>query len=265
MIMDVKFLFKMGVSTTTNKLNRYEKKLIAVLATFGMAVSASSKSTIISINGFIDGSQLNENVGDNTQELGIDDLNLTLISSGAVSGLVAVDTDLEDCVDADGVARAGKTMLVSSKLILPKKIVMVQLLLWSLWFCSWFRREDPAGLYTFSRAYGSTNFNLGDVDSAVVDGITVSYSADNFSLAASFEENVDQDIEVNDLNMELSFTFTGFAGVNIGGGYYYDNSDGADADIVNLHASKQIGKLLLLVSILKEKLELPIANIPLAC
>ena len=58
-----------------------------------------------------------------------------------------------------------------------------------------FEREDPTSLYTFSRAYGSTDisrdtndlFNLGDVDSNVVEGLTVAYGTDAFTIGASFE------------------------------------------------------------------------------
>ena len=66
---------------------------------------------------------------------------------------------------------------------------------WSLWFCTWFEREDPAGLYTFSRAYDSVTvggntdiFNIGNIDSNQyrVDGFRLGYNLDtvSFSVAA---------------------------------------------------------------------------------
>ena len=76
-----------------------------------------------------------------------------------------------------------------------------------------------------------------------------SYSGHNFSLAASIEEGgKGVELEDNDLNLEVAFTYTGIAGVNIGGGYFFDNDDRAlatEVDILNLHVSRQFGKLLL--------------------
>ena len=62
-----------------------------------------------------------------------------------------------------------------------------------------FEGEDPAGLYTFSRAYKDSNgFNLANVDANSVHGLTVAYSADAYSIAASFEEAAGN-LENNDL------------------------------------------------------------------
>ena len=62
-----------------------------------------------------------------------------------------------------------------------------------------FEREDPAGLYTYSRAYsgvsidddGKNLFNLGDVDTNVVEGLTIAYANDTFSIGASFENGAE--------------------------------------------------------------------------
>jgi len=227
-----------------------KNKLLAVMATLGMVASASAVkvNNNLSINGFIDGSyQLTENTGNNVQELGLDEVELNFVlSSGAVSGLIAVDSDLA------GLA-AGNDFDIEQAHFTYNLGNGVAVTLGRYGSALGFEREDPAGLYTFSRAYGSvdngagTSFDLGDIDNGggQVDGLTVSYSADTFSLAASFEEARGQDLELNDLNMELSFTYTGFAGLNIGGGYLYNNTNGADADVANLHVSKQVGKLLL--------------------
>ena len=67
-----------------------------------------------------------------------------------------------------------------------------------------FEREDPAGLYTYSRCLQfQTSFNLGDVDSNVVHGVTVAYSNDTFSIAASLENGADADIDVDNLTSKL--------------------------------------------------------------
>ena len=122
-----------------------------------------------------------------------------------------------------------------------------------------FEREDPAGLYTYSRAYGdstvgtandrSNDFNFGNIDGGqVVEGLTVAYATDSLSLAASVESARDDSrlVEDDDLNLEISFAYTGISGVNIGGGYFFDNqADSADeVDALNLHISRQFGKLL---------------------
>jgi len=118
-----------------------------------------------------------------------------------------------------------------------------------------FEREDPAGLYTFSRAYGDTGYNLGNVDAAVVEGITFAYAGEGYSIAASFEENAGADLEVADLNVELYATYTAIENVAIGLGYLIDNGndngpngiagdadDGLETDILNIHASYSFGK-----------------------
>ena len=70
-----------------------------------------------------------------------------------------------------------------------------------------FEREDPAGLYTFSRAYENSNYNLGNVDAAAVEGLTVAYAGDAFSLAASIEKD-GLDVQNRNYNLELSFSYT---------------------------------------------------------
>jgi len=212
------------------------------------SASAVKINNNLSVNGFIDGSyQLTEQPGTNSQELGLDEVELNFVlSSGPVSGLVAVDTDLrasgrsaDDNIDIE---QAHFTYDLGNG---------VAVTLGRYGSALGFEREDPAGLYTFSRAYdsvaGAANFNFGDVDSAVVDGITIAYSADDFTVAASLEEAADTQLETNDLDLELSFTYTGFAGVTIGGGYFFDNEETAanESDILNIHASKQVNKLLL--------------------
>jgi len=223
-----------------------KNKLLAVMAIFGMVASASAVkvNNNLSINGFIDGSyQLTENTGNNNQELGIDEVELNfVISSGSVSGLIAIDTDL------DGNNRAAVNNIDIEQAHFTYDLGNgVSATLGRYGSALGFEREDPAGLYTFSRAYGDSGFNFGDVDAGAVDGLTLSYAGDNFTLAASFEEDAGRDLEADDLDLEISFSYTGFAGVTIGGGYFYHNEDNAstEEDKLNLHISKQIGKLLL--------------------
>ena len=225
-----------------------KNKLIAVLATFGMVASASAVkvNNNLSINGFIDGSYSLTETGDSgagaadAQSLGLDEVEINFnVNVGSVTGLVAIDSNDPGQADLN-VEQAHISYSINDAL--------------SLTFGRYgsalgFEREDPAGLYTFSRAYGGAlgnSFNLGNIDNGnVVEGVTLTYAGDNYTIAASFEDAAFSDTE--DLNLELSFTYTGIAGVNIGGGYFFDNSDAntGETDALNLHISRQFGKLLL--------------------
>ena len=109
---------------------------------------------------------------------------------------------------------------------------------------------------TFSRAYNSSLFNSGNIDASTaagadsdndVTGLTVAYAGDTFSLAASLEEAVGQNLEAEDLNLEISFAYTGIENFSIGGGYFWDNGQVAanEVDELNLHVSTTMGKIFL--------------------
>jgi hypothetical protein len=233
-----------------------KNKLLAVMAVFGMVASASAVkiNNNLSISGFIDGSYELIEAGttgqDNQQEFGLDEVEINFnINVGNVSGLIAVDTDAAADEDADG---SSDTLFnIEQAHITYNLNDAVSLTFGRYGSALGFEREDPAGLYTYSRAYGGSNgnsFNAGNIDNGnVVEGLTVAYSSDVYTLAASFEEAVGGFSDSEDLNLELSFTYTGIAGVNIGGGYFFDNrEDGAnEQDAANLHVSRQFGKLLL--------------------
>jgi hypothetical protein len=219
-------------------------KLLAVMATLGMVASASAVkvNNNLSINGFIDGSYSSTDNGNaKTQQLEIDEVEINFnLNVGNVSGLVAVDSSLDGTGSTNlAIEQAHFTYNVNDA---------VSVTFGRYGAALGFEREDPAGLYTFSRAYKSAAFNLGDVDSNVVEGLTVAYSADAFSIGVSLENQVgaEQLLETNDLDFEISFTYTGIAGLNIGGGFFVDNEATAadETDVVNIHASRQFGKLL---------------------
>jgi hypothetical protein len=218
-----------------------KNKLIAILASFGMVASASAVeiNKNLSINGFIDGSYklVDNDTGADDQGLDADEAEINFVlTNGAVSGLIAIDShEIGGGNDLD-IEQAHFTYDLGNGI--------------SLTFGRYgsalgFEREDPAGLYTFSRAYASAN--LGDVDSAAVEGVTVAYAADQFSIAASFENPRGSNLENNDLDLELSFSYNGIADTVIGGGYFFDNeaSSVAEEDILNLYASRSFGKFLL--------------------
>jgi len=265
-----------------------KNKLLAVMAIFGMVASASAVkvNNNLSINGFIDGSyQLNESgvVGtDDTQSLGLDEVEINFdLNVGSVSGSIHIDNNNERAYtsgftagtastpttpsthtpDANGSLGSANTpssadnrnqndLDIEQAYFTYNINDAVSVTFGRYGSALGFEREDPAGLYTYSRAYGGAlggTFNAGNVDVNSVEGITVSYAADNFTLAASFEEQAGDFSDTEDLNLEIAFTYTGIAGVNIGGGYFFDNTDDAagENDLLNLHISRQVGKLLL--------------------
>lgn len=225
-----------------------KNKLLAVMAIFGMVASASAVkiNNNLSINGFIDGAYANsdsDTAGNDVQQFGVDEVELNfVVSAGSVSGLVAVDTNLEpsnrSANDNIGIEQAHFTYNLNDA---------VSLTFGRYGSALGFEREDPAGLYTYSRAY-TNEFNFGDIDSGTYrhDGLIISYASESFSIAASIEEQADRDLETaeGDLDLTLSFTYTGIDGVNIGGGYSFDNGTSLnETDLLNLHVSRSFGKL----------------------
>jgi len=222
-----------------------KNKLLAVSAIFGLVASASAVkvNNNLSINGFIDGSYVSTDApaGD-SQRLGLDEVELNfVVNVGNVSGLVSID-DTEAYADDVNVEQAHFTYNINDA---------VSVTFGRYGSALGLEGEDPAGLYTYSRAYSdASGFNFANIDNAAaVEGLTIAYSGDSYSIAASIEEGgKGVELENNDLNLEVSFTYTGIAGVNIGGGYFFDNNDqvgATETDILNLHVSRQFGKLLL--------------------
>jgi hypothetical protein len=217
-----------------------KNKLLAVLATLSMVASASAVkiNNNLSINGFIDGSYklVDNDTGADDQGLDADEAEINFVlTNGAVSGLIAIDThEIGGENDLD-IEQAHFTYDLGNA---------VSFTFGRYGSALGFEREDPAGLYTFSRAYLSAN--IGDVDSSAVEGVTVAYAADQFSIAASFENERGADLEQDDLNLELSFSYNGIADTVIGGGYFFDNAKNAadEEDVLNIHASRSFGKFL---------------------
>ena len=224
-------------------------KLLALVATLGMVASASAVkvNNNLSINGFIDGSYASTETGNTkSQELGLDEVELNFVLNvGNVSGLVAIDTDSHD--HSAGVPE-NEDFNIEQAHFTYNINDAVSVTFGRYGSALGFEREDPAGLYTFSRAYSDGSaFNFGNVDANVVEGITVAYSADAYSVAVSLENAVGADLQANDLDFEIALSYTGIAGVNIGGGFTVDNEETGDAesDAINFHVSRQFGKLLL--------------------
>jgi hypothetical protein len=235
-----------------------KNKLLATIAAFGLVGSASAIeiNDNLSINGFIDGSYqysdanlaTTTNTGNapdtvKDQALGVDEVELNFITNVAsVDGVINLDS--HDGLGGVEVEQAHITYSMDSG---------VSFTLGKYGSALGFEREDPTSLYTFSRAYGENGiagseqlFNLGDVDNNVVEGFTIAYSNDIFSLGASFENALSTDAEDDDLNLEVAIAYTGIENVSIGLGYFFDNQADTDdeIDVLNVHASALLGKLL---------------------
>jgi hypothetical protein len=237
-----------------------KNKLLATIAAFGLVGSASAIeiNDNLSINGFIDGSYQYSDTDLGTtngpsaapfqkdQALGVDEVELNFITNVAsVDGVINLDS--HDGLGGVEVEQAHITYSMDSG---------VSFTLGKYGSALGFEREDPTSLYTFSRAYGANGivgseqlFNLGDVDNNVVEGFTVAYSNDIFSLGASFENALSTDAEDDDLNLEVALAYTGIENVSIGLGYFFDNQADTDdeIDVLNVHASALLGKLLVAV------------------
>jgi hypothetical protein len=227
-----------------------KNKLLAVMAIFGMVASASAVkiNNNLSINGFIDGSyEATERAGTKDQKLGLDEVEINFVLNvGNVSGLIALDTNSAE--DEDGDDNTDTLFNIEQAHFTYNINDAVSVTFGRYGSALGFEREDPAGLYTFSRAYSDDSaFNFGDVDSFLVEGVTVAYSADAYTIAVSLENDPGADLQANDLDYEIALTYTGIADVNIGAGFTVDNEAAGtqENDAVNFHVSRQFGKLLL--------------------
>jgi len=225
-----------------------KNKLLALLAAFGLvaSVSAVEINDNLSINGFIDGSWSNTDQGaTDVNDLDVDEVELNfIVNAGNVSGEIHIDSD-DDVDESDiDLEQVHFTYTMDNGL--------------SVTFGRFgsalgFEGQDPAGLYTFSRAYddGTSLKNIGNVDSIAVEGLSFGYSADAFSVAISavnpegtLEENGAAN---NDLDLEVAVSYTGIENLSIGAGIHQLNGLTAadDVDITNIHASYTMDKLML--------------------
>ena len=226
-----------------------KNKLLALLAAFGLvaSVSAVEINDNLSINGFIDGSWSNTDVGaTDTNDLDIDEVELNfIVNAGNVSGEIHIDSDDGDANETDiDLEQVHFTYNMDNGL--------------SVTFGRFgsalgFEGQDPAGLYTFSRAYddGTSAKNIGNVDSIAVEGLSFGYSADAFSISVSAvnpEGTLEEDgANNNDLDLEVAVSYTGIENLSIGAGMHQVNGLTAadDVDITNIHASYTMDKLML--------------------
>ena len=221
-----------------------KNKIIATLVAFGLVGSASAIeiNDNLSINGFIDGSyQKTDNSAtgvNDTENLGLDEIEVNfLLNVGSVSGAIHVDTEGGSGNESVDIEQAHFSYSLDNGLSFTLGRYGSALGL---------EREDPAGLYTHTRAY-SNAYNFGDVDSAGSnEGLKVAYSAEDFSVAVSFQEAVGATLATEDLNTEISVSYTGMENVVLNAGYFVDNGvAGTERDVFGLNATYTAGKALL--------------------
>jgi len=234
-----------------------KNKIMAMLVAFGLvgSVSAVEINENLSINGFIDGSisKTDQNSGDEA-DWGLDEVEVNfLFNVGSVSGTVALDsqniggsttTDSNGDTHSDGddieLEQAHFTYTLENG---------VSLTFGRYGSALGLEREDPAGLYTVSRAYSSL-FNLGDVDNNAKEGLRVSYAAEAWTLGVSIENpsgSIRGGGTKDDLDFEVALAFTGIENLNVGIGHFKDNQATAanEVDVTNVHATYRVGKALL--------------------
>jgi hypothetical protein len=248
-----------------------KNKIIATLAAFGMVASASAVkiNDNISINGFIDSSYLSTDTGAvETSKMTIDEVELNfVVNAGNVSGLVAIDTDAAADEDVDG---ASDTLFNIEQAHFTYSFgngasVQVGRFGSDLGL----EREDPAGLYTFSRAYGNPTaitaaqtgygeaYNLGNVDSNVGEGLRFSYAAGDFTASFALFNALNATLEdtasnsENDLDAEIAVSYTGIDNLSVTVGYISIATEDTtlvtneDFDVTTINASYTLNKLLL--------------------
>jgi predicted porin len=192
-----------------------KNKLLAVLATFGMVATASAVkiNNNISINGFIDGSYHNVDLdGVETSDLELDEVELNfLVNAGNVSGELHIDNNGDD--NELNIEQVHFTYSFGNG---------ADLTVGRFGSALGFEREDPAGLYTFSRAYDA-NFNFGDIDTVgAQEGLRVGYSAGDFAASLSLYNQVGDDLKQgnpslsDDLDYEVAISYTGIDNLTVG-------------------------------------------------
>jgi len=225
-----------------------KNKILAMLVAFGLvgSVSAIEINENLSINGFIDGSITktdSETAGNDAANWGLDEIEVDfLFNVGSVSGEVHVDTNNGAGTGDLDIEQAHFTYSLENG---------VSLTLGRYGSNLGFEREDPAGLYTYSRAYGGTAFDLGNVDASAAEGLVVSYAAEAWSLAVSID-NANGTVRTagaskDDLDFEVALSFTGIENLSVGVGHRKQNLATAanEVDVTNVHAAYSAGKALL--------------------
>ena len=233
-----------------------KNKIMAMLVAFGMvgSVSAVEINENLSINGFIDGSITKTDNGTavtpagDTADWGLDEIEVNfLFNVGSVSGTVALDSQNIGSSAADGddieIEQAHFTYTLENG---------VSLTFGRYGSALGLEREDPAGLYTYSRAYGGSPFDIGNIDQDgnAREGLNISYAAEAWSLGVSIDNpsgSIRENNAKNDLDFEVALSYTGIENLTLNIGHRADNAvlTADDVDVTNINATYQVGKALL--------------------
>ena len=235
-----------------------KNKILALFASLSMSGFVFGDIQIgenVTIKGFIDASYQNTNsdAGSDNTDVSLDEVEIDfLFNSGPVSARIDLDTnpDARSADDGHGIEQAHFTYTTDGGLSVTVGRMGTML---------GFEREDPAGLYTYSRAYGHSSnldrFNLGNIDGQNAsnsnrnDGVRFGYATDAFAINLSVDQDSDQNLDVADsrLNYELHVGYTGVENLNVGVGYRNDRSGASaqDVDIINVNAAYTAGKALI--------------------
>ena len=214
-----------------------KNKILALLATIGLAssVTAVEINENISINGFIDGSWSNTDNDSATHDdtdIGLDEVELNfIVSAGNVDGEIHID-QTDAFGDTLNIEQAHFTYSFENGLSAQVGVFGSNL---------GFEREDPAGLYTYSRAYDdgtirANGFNFGNVDETVLEGIRLSYSTETISVGVAAvngvgvmeEEDTAAGFDEDNLDYEITVSFNGIENLVISAGLYSVNDQEQD-------------------------------------
>ena len=240
-----------------------KNKILALLATIGLAssVTAVEINEYLSINGFIDGSWQDRSedhtntaspISNDTQDVSLDEVELNfLLNVGNVSGEIHLDNQsvATGATDNVNVEQAHFTYTLDNGLSITFGRYGSKLGL---------EREDPAGLYTFSRAYGDhgtgadgngSALNYGDIDSLAREGFAFGYAAETFALNVSLDQSIGDNLKTagEGINFEVALSYTGFDNLVANVGYRAEQNAGtnADTDHINVNAAYTMGKALI--------------------
>jgi len=227
-----------------------KKKIMALLATLGMAASAGAVEVNenLSINGFVDASYNRtetDNAGE-TQSLSLDEVEVNfLFNAGGVSGELHVD-------NGSGVGTSDQDFSIEQVFMSYTLENGLGISIGRYGSALGLERQDATYLNTYSRAYKSgSGYNLGNVDEvngagnliAVYEGVALSYGSDAVAIRASFQNSASEsrNLETDDLDLELHVAYTGIENLNLGIGARFDNGASgagaaAETDVVNLTA-----------------------------
>jgi hypothetical protein len=253
-----------------------KNKLLAVLATFGMVASASAVkiNNNLSINGFIDGSYSSTDAGaGDTSTVGIDEVELNfLVNAGNVSGELHIDNN-NDLVTQTGVVsdatadESNGTTTTSNQLDIEQVHFTYSfgngatLTVGQFGSALGFEREDPAGLYTFSRAYSGSAFDLGNIDAVgSQEGFRLGYASGDLSASlALYNEDgstLDNGVDNDDFDYEVALSYAGIDNLTVGAGIQNTRpATGADTEVYTINAAYTLNKVLLAAEYINSEVE----------